>query len=112
MESGNPEDGSLVTTQVGSAARLHIESPPDSPPDSPPKASRSVSLWSFLTAATVLCLVIAGLVSFSALTLAGAEAHARQTETLRQQASENSKSIERLISSMEERHFEVPNESR
>lgn len=112
MDSGKPEDGSLVTTQAGSAARLHIDSPPDSSPDSPPKASRSVSLWSFLTVAMVLCLAIAGLVSFSALTLSGTEAHARQTESLRQQASENTKSIERLISSMQDRHFEVPNESR
>ena len=111
MESGKPEDGALVTTQVGSAARLRIDSPPDFPPDSPPKTSRSVSLWSFLTVSMVLCLAIAGLVTFSALTLSGAEADARQTENLRQQASENTKSIERLISSMQDRHFEVPNES-
>lgn len=112
MESGKPEDGSLATAQVEPVVRPNLDSPPKSPSESSQKASRSVSLWPFLTVATVLCLTIAGLVSFSALTLSGAEAHARQAENLRQQVSENTRSIDRLISSMQDRHFEVPNESR
>ena len=49
---------------------------------------RTVALWQFATVVTTMCLVIAGLVSFSAFNRANAAAHERQTETLQQQMDE------------------------